>query len=76
MQGEHYEYDGFVEKTVRDWFKRGNLSVDSKKKWDLETLEITKVPMVIPVDPVWMDLIPKRIEETYNMLTITCCVKQ
>ena len=75
IKGEHYEHDGFVEKTIQDWFKKGNFLVDSKKKWDLETLEITKVPFLVPVDPEWKELIPKRKEEVYNMFTITCCLK-
>ena len=76
IKGEHYEHDGFVEKTVHDWFKKGNMVEDSKKKWDLETLEITKEPFFVPVDPRFEDLIPKRKEEMHSMLMITCCTKQ
>ena len=76
IKGEHYEHDGFVEKTVKDWFKKGNMVEDSKKKWDLETLEITKVPFFVPVDPRFEDLIPKRKEEMHSMLMITCCTKK
>ena len=73
VQGKHYEHDGFVEKTVQDWFKKGNSLMESRKKWDLESLEITKVPFLKPVNPKWKDLIPKRKQENHTMLMITCC---
>ena len=73
-QGDHYEHDGFSEKEIFDWFEKGNMG-NSLKKWDLKTLEITKVPFIKPVDPARSDLIPKRIDETYTMLMITCCTK-
>merc|ERR1711992_47507 len=43
IKGEHYEYDGFIQEEIIDWFKKGNLG-NSLKKWDLETLNISKVP--------------------------------
>ena len=41
IKGEHYEHDGFVEKNVREWFEKGNAG--SEKKWDLSSLNITRV---------------------------------
>ena len=70
--GQHYEHDGFSEAEVYNWFERGN-NDDSKRKWNLETLEITKVPYLAPVDPDFLDLVPKRKAETYNLLVATCC---
>lgn len=75
INGEHYEHDGFTEKIVRDWFEKGNTMEGTERKWDLDTLTITKVPFLCPVDPVWFNIVPKRVEETYNMLMITCCTK-
>ena len=71
-EGEHYEHDGFVEKDVRKWFKKGNHG-KSKKKWDLKTLDIKKVPYLAPVDPDWEELVPERKLEIYNMFVVTCC---
>ena len=47
----------------------------SSKEWDLETLNIARVPFLFPVDPIFANLVPKREEETYAMLMITCFVK-
>ena len=47
----------------------------TERKWDLDTLRISKVPFLCPVDPIWFNIVPKRVEETYNMLMITCCTK-
>ena len=69
--GEHYEHDGFSKAQLREWFEKGNKS--STLKWDLDTLEIFKVPFLFPVDPDDCNLVPKRIEETYNIIVATCC---
>ena len=69
--GDHYEHDGFSIDQVQEWFVNGNNR--STTKWDLDTLEISKVPFLAPVDPEEYDLVPKRIEETYNIIIATCC---
>ena len=72
--GVHYEHDGFTEATVRQWFAQGNMD-NPNKVWDLDHLEITRVPLLCPVDPDFRDLVPERKEEVYNILVITCVVK-
>ena len=70
--GEHYEHDGFSEGEVRGWFEKSN-ECNCKVRWDLATFEVTKVPFLAPVDPDFLDLIPKVNEETYNIIIATCC---
>ena len=69
--GDHYEHDGFSIDRVQEWFVNGNNR--STTKWDLDTLEISTVPFLAPVDPDEYDLVPKRKEETYNIIIATCC---
>ena len=69
--GDYYEHDGFSIDQIREWFEKGNKS--STSKWDLDTLEIFRVPFLSPVDPDECNLVPKRREETYNIILATCC---
>ena len=68
-EGVHYEHDGFTEEIMKEWFSEGGDS------WDLKELQVTKVPIVTPVDPDYEELIPRRQVETYNLLMTTCTLK-
>ena len=82
--GVHYEHDGFNQSDFHEMFEKGNaypgFSMEQTNKasghWDISTFQIKKVPYFAPVDPDYLDLIPKRTAETYTMLVVSCCTNK